>query len=1070
MVVDDGAKKTPLVSLIAGGAAGGVECTITYPFEFAKTRVQLRDDGAGTGKPPTAATTTRNPFAVISKVIKDEGPRALYKGCETLIVGTIAKDAIRFISFDTIKERFKDPETGTLSPLRNLGAGISSGIVSSTLAVTPSERIKTALIDDARREKRFKGAWDATRQLVREHGLADLYRGYVTTTMKQASTTASTVKDWERVRNIAQTTPVTFANGAVAGVVVVFATQPFDTLKTRAQSVQGARVIEAFNSVITDYGFRGLWRGSTMRLGRTVLAGGILFTSYEWIAMSARRLKKREIDRRCQRQARERTKSRIAYLEGLVESLRQSDGDDRSVALLKRIDDTEKERDALAQALRDVQKAISGYRPVDGKVEPGDNSPLLKYIQQAPPDTPPPPPHRYAITSTPYSHPGNMSSAMTAPQAMPMPTTTPPIPTGSLATNAARLPARAPALPVSASHIAPTGAVLGSSPESAVAAPCQNTCDCCWDDPEKPASPAAYSHWQYSCNTLLGVVQSPGASTTPENDLLAEDIPVRVVLEGWDAVEQQVGLPMSWDALRKIDKRIFDGCTQVTRLAVLVIMHILLRYHSDPSPERYAKIPSWYLARPSTQSLQHSYAVNYIPWPGMRERFVFFQHSYCSNFFWKLMPSNVSVNWPYDLRDCFIQRWDSGTFEISPLFRECITNINNWQLGLEVFERYPELRADVPLLQSANSRSSLLPIAKMSGFSGMMKGGWHPKGKEGGRESWRGDFKGISQVAGWVGKARGAEEAGPAAHISRPLTTLKDPASFGPPPKNINYHGPAALPTEITPTRVGLGAPLSQEEIEAANAQARPAPVQAQEYEEEGKRAGPALPYRSDRTGLSTSNLPPPPVHPAISHSKPGLPPRLPARQNSTGLGSPPPPAYDTVVSQPSQPAQSDAANGILNASAINRLGNAGVSVPALGIGKTATPSNGPSNPGTREPSRSCQPGSAPAGAASTFSELSSRFAARNNSSSAITTAEQTAPQAEERPNATPTWQQSQGALRTASNFRKDPSSISMADAREAAQTTSSAARAANTFREKHADTFAAAGRRANAFDQKYKT
>ncbi|RMZ76235.1 hypothetical protein DV738_g5078, partial [Chaetothyriales sp. CBS 135597] len=91
-------------------------------------------------------------------------------------------------------------------------------------------------------------------------------------------------KDFERVRNIAQTTPVTFANGAVAGVVVVFATQPFDTLKTRAQSVQGARVVEAFNSVITDYGFRGLWRGSTMRLGRTVLAGGILFTSYEWIA------------------------------------------------------------------------------------------------------------------------------------------------------------------------------------------------------------------------------------------------------------------------------------------------------------------------------------------------------------------------------------------------------------------------------------------------------------------------------------------------------------------------------------------------------------------------------------------------------------------------------------------------------------------------------------------------------------------------------------------------------------------------------------------------------------------
>ena len=31
-------------------------------------------------------------------------------------------------------------------------------------------------------------------------------------------------------------------------------------------------------------------------------------------------------------------------------------------------------------------------------------------------------------------------------------------------------------------------------------------------------------------------------------------------------------------------------------------------------------------------------------------------------------------------------------------------------------------------------------------FRNVMKDGWHPKGKEGGKESWRGDFKGINQV------------------------------------------------------------------------------------------------------------------------------------------------------------------------------------------------------------------------------------------------------------------------------------------------------------------------------------
>lgn len=34
----------------------------------------------------------------------------------------------------------------------------------------------------------------------------------------------------------------------------------------------------------------------------------------------------------------------------------------------------------------------------------------------------------------------------------------------------------------------------------------------------------------------------------------------------------------------------------------------------------------------------------------------------------------------------------------------------------------------------------------MSGLKDLAKGGWHPKGKDGGKESWRGDFKGINQI------------------------------------------------------------------------------------------------------------------------------------------------------------------------------------------------------------------------------------------------------------------------------------------------------------------------------------
>jgi len=107
--------------------------------------------------------------------------------------------------------------------------------------------------------------------------------------MKQASATAfrmgtyNILKDYETARDIKQNTLVNFANGSIAGIVTTLATQPFDVIKTRSQSAQGASTAEAVKTVLLDYGIKGFWKGTTMRLGRTVFSGGVLFTSYETV-------------------------------------------------------------------------------------------------------------------------------------------------------------------------------------------------------------------------------------------------------------------------------------------------------------------------------------------------------------------------------------------------------------------------------------------------------------------------------------------------------------------------------------------------------------------------------------------------------------------------------------------------------------------------------------------------------------------------------------------------------------------------------------------------------------------
>jgi solute carrier family 25 (mitochondrial citrate transporter), member 1 len=271
------AKISPALSLFAGATAGAIEAAITYPFEFTKTRAQLPDPS--TGKRPGMVS-------ILSRVVREEGFRSIYTGCNALIIGTAFKASVRFLTYDSIKNVLAS-ENGSLSPMRGMVAGMAAGAVESVVAVTPTERIKTALIDDARGQRRFRGGLHATRTLIAENGISALYRGLVATTIKQSATSATrmgtynVLKETSKAWDLKSGPVLTFANGAIAGTVAVYVSQPFDTVKTRAQSAKGSTIPEAIKGVLTERGPLGFWSGSTMRLGRLVLSGGIVFSVYE---------------------------------------------------------------------------------------------------------------------------------------------------------------------------------------------------------------------------------------------------------------------------------------------------------------------------------------------------------------------------------------------------------------------------------------------------------------------------------------------------------------------------------------------------------------------------------------------------------------------------------------------------------------------------------------------------------------------------------------------------------------------------------------------------------------------
>lgn len=230
----------------------------------------------------------------------------------------------------------------------------------------------------------------------------------------------------------------------------------------------------------------------------------------------------------------------------------------------------------------------------------------------------------------------------------------------------------------------------------------------------------------------------------------------------------------------------------------------------------------------------------------------------------------------------------------------------------------------------------------------------------------------------------------------------------------------------------------------------------------------PSLPYRANTTGLSTAGLPKPPVRrledgeqsataSPTAKPKPSLPPRLPPRQNShpTTNAPSPPPDYSTATQQPPSQAQH------LNQGALGRLGKAGISVPGFGIGGGQGEPGRQGSPQALNPWRSESNSNTPPTSSLPKTESPSMSGLQSRFGKLTTSPTSSSPNQPPAPSQGTSFAQKQAALHTASQFRNDPSSITLSDARNSAAT-------ANNFRERHGEQVATGWKGANALNKKY--
>ncbi|XP_011026923.1 PREDICTED: mitochondrial adenine nucleotide transporter ADNT1 [Populus euphratica] len=210
---NDDAQLTPLLRLGAGACAGIIAMSATYPMDMVRGRLTVQTD-----KSPRQY---RGIAHALSTVLKEEGPRALYKGWLPSVIGVIPYVGLNFSVYESLKDwllktnPFGLVEDNELGVTTRLACGAAAGTVGQTVAY-PLDVIRrrmqmvgwkdaaSVVTGDGRSKAshEYSGMVDAFRKTVRHEGFGALYKGLVPNSVKVVPSIAIAFVTYEMVKDV----------------------------------------------------------------------------------------------------------------------------------------------------------------------------------------------------------------------------------------------------------------------------------------------------------------------------------------------------------------------------------------------------------------------------------------------------------------------------------------------------------------------------------------------------------------------------------------------------------------------------------------------------------------------------------------------------------------------------------------------------------------------------------------------------------------------------------------------------------------------------------------------------
>lgn len=169
-------KTSFLVQLSSGLAAGATGAFIGTPAEV--SLIRMTADGR---LPPEQRRNYKNVFNALSRIVREEGVRALWTGCTPTIGRAMVVNMCQLASYSQAKQRLKATGYFTEGIFLHFCASMISGLV-TTAASMPVDIAKTRLQNmkvGPDGVAQYKGTFDVLLKVVKNEGFFSLWRGFI---------------------------------------------------------------------------------------------------------------------------------------------------------------------------------------------------------------------------------------------------------------------------------------------------------------------------------------------------------------------------------------------------------------------------------------------------------------------------------------------------------------------------------------------------------------------------------------------------------------------------------------------------------------------------------------------------------------------------------------------------------------------------------------------------------------------------------------------------------------------------------------------------------------------------